>query len=69
MAGFVSCLVNRTSFGITILYSFIKLMLVAPANFFSVRELYRGQLDCLCVFCFDVFYDMDYGVQNNKLWP
>ena len=42
---------------------FIKLMVVAPVDFFSVRELYRCNLiACLYVFCFcfDNFHHMDY---------
>ena len=42
VAGFVSCLVNRTSFGIIILYRFIKLMLVALVDFFSGRGTIWG---------------------------
>ena len=42
VAGFASCLVNRTSFGIIILYRFVKLMLVAPVDFFSGRGTIWG---------------------------
>ena len=42
IAGFVSCLVNRTSFGIIILYRFIKLMLVALVDFFQREGNYMG---------------------------
>ena len=41
VAGFVSFLVNRTSFAIIILYRFIKLMLVALVDF-SGRETIWG---------------------------
>ena len=45
------------------LYRFIKLMLVAPVDFFSRKELYGCNLIaclCVCCFCFDDFYDMDF---------
>ena len=43
------------------LYRFIKLMLVAPIDFLAGGN-YIGVTDCLCVcvFCFDIFCDMDY---------
>ena len=46
------------------LYRFIKLMLVAPVDFFSGRELYGCNLiACVCVyfvFVLTFFYYMDY---------
>ena len=42
VAGFVSCLVNRTFFGIIILYRFIKLMLAVLVDFFQREGKYMG---------------------------
>ena len=42
VAGFVSCFVNRTSFGMIILYRFVKLMLVALVDFFGGRGTIWG---------------------------
>ena len=50
VAGFVSCFVNRTSFGIIKLYRFIKLMLVALVDFFQREGNYMGGnlIACAC---------------------
>ena len=50
VAGFVSCLVNRKSFGIIILYRFVKLMLVVLFDFFQRKGNYMGGnlIACVC---------------------
>ena len=64
VAGFVSCLVNWTSFGIIILYRFIKLMLVALVDFFQWEGNYmRGNL-IACV-CFVLTCFMTWTMESN----
>ena len=49
------------------LYKFIKLVLVAPVNFFLCeRELYGCNL-IACVFCFDVFCNIYPGYQTHSV--
>ena len=62
----MSCLVKRTSFGIVILYKFIKLMLVALVDFFQREGNYMGSnlIACVC-FVLTRFMTLDYEVENN----
>ena len=68
VAGFVSCLVNRTSFWVIILHRFTKLMLVALVDCFQQEGNYMGGnlIACVC-FVLTCFMTLTVETKINKL--